>query len=121
MKCIIKTNTNYAAWFLFLCLVLLGCSRSFAAVPVNEIHQIHVGQSAAKFDYYEDLQGELSIDRVRALDEASWLQVTDENASFGFSQSTYWLRLDIVNREQQTLNLILDVASTVRFCFVLCI
>ncbi|MCG4455311.1 EAL domain-containing protein [Pseudomonas sp. MMS21-TM103] len=63
----------------------------------------------AYFQFWEDVAGEASIDQVVALADERWTLVPNGSATFGLTESAYWLRFDVRNQTQLNLNLIAEL------------
>ena len=63
----------------------------------------------AHFQFWEDPSGEASIDQVANLAEEQWALIANGSATFGLTQSAYWLRFAISNQTPLNLNLIAEL------------
>ena len=63
----------------------------------------------AHFQFWEDPSGEASIDQVANLAEEQWALIANGSATFGLTQSAYWLRFSISNHTPLNLNLIAEL------------
>lgn len=88
---------------LLTCLSLSALARSepieITSAPTDEAH----------FQYWEDAAGEASIDQVVSLAEERWTLEPNGSATFGLTQSAYWLRFAVRNQTQLNLNLIAEL------------
>nr|WP_238597155.1 diguanylate cyclase [Pseudomonas sp. LPH1] len=60
---------------------------------------------------WEDPGGQADFVDVRALPDAAWQAVARRDASFGYSGSTYWLRLDVHNPHNRSLGWVLLIGN----------
>ncbi|MFC3151549.1 EAL domain-containing protein [Litoribrevibacter euphylliae] len=49
------------------------------------------------FQYLEDVNSEFNLWQAMSVDDSAWTLVNGGGGSFGFSHSTFWLRLDVKN------------------------
>lgn len=61
--------------------------------------------------FWEDPSGEASFSDIRALPDSAWQAVDRRDASFGYSGSAYWLRLDVHNPHSRSLGWVLLVGN----------
>ena len=61
------------------------------------------------FQFWEDATGEASIDQVASLTNERWALIANGSATFGLTQSAYWLRFSIKNQTPLNLNLIAEL------------
>ncbi|MEO4047411.1 EAL domain-containing protein [Pseudomonas sp. CAU 1711] len=64
----------------------------------------------AHFEFWEDVTGEASIEQVATLPDERWSLVPEGRATFGLTQSAYWLRFSVKNRTPIHQNLIAELA-----------
>lgn len=60
----------------------------------------------ARFDYFEDISGQASIEQITRLPADQWQTIATGTTTFGFTKSTYWLRYALQNQTQHGLDLI---------------
>ena len=60
---------------------------------------------------WEDPDGQADLIDVRALPDSAWRAVARRDASFGYSGSTYWLRLDVHNPHNRSLGWVLLISN----------
>jgi EAL domain-containing protein (putative c-di-GMP-specific phosphodiesterase class I)/GGDEF domain-containing protein len=88
---------------LLMCLSLSALARpkpiEITSAPTVEAH----------FQFWEDAAGEASIDQVVTLPEERWTLELNGSATFGLTQSAYWLRFAVRNQTQLNLNLIAEL------------
>jgi diguanylate cyclase (GGDEF)-like protein len=60
---------------------------------------------------WEDPDGQADFMDVRALPDSAWQAVARRDASFGYSGSTYWLRLDVHNPHNRSLGWVLLIGN----------
>ena len=118
----VVSNLVKPLFFLFLCLWVASLSlKSLAAndIPVNKYsEQTHVVD--VTFEYFEDVDsswtilellgsGSSSIDSL-ANRSLSWTKVTSGGVNFGFSHSSFWLRLKVQNDSPVSVNSVITAA-----------
>jgi EAL domain-containing protein (putative c-di-GMP-specific phosphodiesterase class I)/GGDEF domain-containing protein len=62
------------------------------------------------FQYWEDVSGRTSLDEIRSLPEDAWRVQADGRATFGITESAYWLRVPVVNQTWESLSLVAELA-----------
>lgn len=85
-------------------------------LPVwSEVLQLPAGQDrilpAPFMKYWEDPDGQAEFSTVQALPDSAWHTVERRDASFGYSSSAYWLRLDLHNPYAKTQDWILLIGN----------
>ncbi len=60
----------------------------------------------SRFEYFEDLSGQLTLDDVLSLQATQWQTIPDGVTTFGFRKTPYWLRFSIRNETTHGLDLI---------------
>jgi diguanylate cyclase len=60
--------------------------------------------------YYEDKTGRYSIDDIRNLSNQQWRQQANRQVSFGYSSSSFWVKLSLENTHNSKLDRLLEVA-----------
>ena len=73
-------------------LLTLLASASQAATPMPP-----PADEALTVSYYEDAAGQLSAEQVLALPAAAWRQAGSTHASFGYTRSVYWFRVELAS------------------------
>ncbi len=87
---------------------LLGGSVQAAPVSVNYEVKSYLLQGSV--EYFEDPSGLISVDALRQSSNAEHWKMADESRlNFGFSQSTYWFRITMVNQNDKESRLLLEV------------
>jgi hypothetical protein len=94
---------HLVAVILFTCLSLSALAQpepiKITPAPTIEAH----------FQFWEDAAGDASIDQVISLAEERWTLEPNGSATFGLTQSAYWLRFEVSNQTQRNLNLIAEL------------
>lgn len=74
----------------FVCLHVAAASSApqVVSLPPDALPYNVSGQ----FEFLVDTNGELDIDSAQALSDEAWQPIVATNASFGFSEATYWFR-----------------------------
>lgn len=100
-----------------LCLVLFFPSvshgkstQSLNSIPVNFLSSKSAFPLEPEFQVFEDSGNEYSFQSVQAIPAGQWQHMTSEQASFGFTQSPFWLRTVVLNDSDRVMNLILEIA-----------
>ena len=89
----------YLLFALLLFLTPLACTAE-ALLDAPDL-RLSLGQYAS---YHEDVDGQLTLDQVRALPDGAFRPVTKTHANFGKSQSAWWLRVTLDNRQSEALS-----------------
>jgi len=69
------------------------CWANSLPLPIGQTQT----QPGPYMEFWEDPSGQADFASVRALPDTAWQAVARRDASFGYSGSTYWLRLDVHN------------------------
>jgi EAL domain-containing protein (putative c-di-GMP-specific phosphodiesterase class I)/GGDEF domain-containing protein len=85
-------------------------SASSAALPINALDKSSLSNGNAQFEYFEDVDKSHDFDSASTLPDERWSKAQGGSASFGFSHSQFWLRLNIINTEIKTRNLVFELA-----------
>ncbi|EMP54865.1 diguanylate cyclase/phosphodiesterase [Marinobacter santoriniensis NKSG1] len=102
-------NLQRVLRFLALLSLLAVCSTASGNdIEVNEVTPST--PISAHFQYWEDPRGGATIDDVRQLPPSQWQNNESGNATFGMTESAYWLRFPVSNRSSERLNLIAELA-----------
>ncbi|WP_203142776.1 EAL domain-containing protein [Marinobacter mangrovi] len=64
----------------------------------------------AHFQYWEDPDGQATMDQVRALPDDQWQTNPTDSATFGITESAYWLRFAVRNQTPERVNLIAEIS-----------
>jgi len=85
-------------------------SRAPINIDVYDEGTINLG---SKLEYFEDIDGELSLAEVRRLEKHSWMPSDSETPNFGYTDSSYWFRFRLNNKVpccgEQTENKIIAI------------
>jgi signal transduction histidine kinase/CheY-like chemotaxis protein len=73
----------------------------------NATEQLTLGRHLV---YLRDEDATLSLERLRALPEESWLPSSEDNPNFGLDQPTHWLRFNLKTQLAHTSPFILEIA-----------
>lgn len=84
--------------FSCLVVVLVACLSLNALAQPSPIEITPAPKIQAHFQFWEDVTGEAVIDHVAALPDERWALVPDGRATFGLTQSAYWLRFTLNNQ-----------------------
>lgn len=96
--------------WLIAAFTMLYASVSHAGLPINSINTTSLPGANAQFEYFEDIDVAYDFERIIALPDEHWLKAEEGHTSFGFSDSQFWLRLNIINAAINTNNLVLEIA-----------
>lgn len=78
-------------------------------VPVNRVTQDSTFPVAPDFQVYQDNDNELSLATIDSLSDDKWQNMTPEKASFGFTESPFWIRTRIHNQSDKVENFIIEL------------
>ncbi len=95
-------------WFVVF-LTVFYATTSNAGLPVNVLAEETELDAKVKFDYFEDADKSKNLDSIVNLIDEKWITVEEGDASFGFSTSQFWLRLNIKNAESKTNNMVFEI------------
>lgn len=79
---------------LFFTILTVIYSFDAQATPVVKLKVLQSYSLGSMVEYFEDHSGQLDIISVRTQPESAWQKSFMTKPSFGFSQSTYWFRID---------------------------
>lgn len=96
--------------YLLAAFVLLYVSDLRASMPINSVNETSLSNASVQFEYFEDTDKKYNFENIVKLPDEHWLKTEKNNASFGFSHSQIWLRLNINNADIKTKNLVFEVA-----------
>ncbi len=97
-----------------LCLFFVLCSASVNAqnLSITKVNFIQESINlSSSIQYLEDPKKQWQINDI--VQHTSWQQITKSSLNFGFSDSAYWLRVQVRNANTKELNLILNSRSEV--------
>jgi EAL domain-containing protein (putative c-di-GMP-specific phosphodiesterase class I)/GGDEF domain-containing protein len=94
---------------LFLLSISLVNAQSNDAQNSLQRHATNLS-SELEFEYFEASQKRLELEEVTKLPDESWRYVKQNDATFGFSQSQFWLRVTIENKQLTTQNIVFELA-----------
>ena len=108
----VPTKSTFGIW-LPLSIIMFWASLLFSfevqAAPTLQLnstqHQYHLDEY---IEYFEDKSGQLDVLSIRQQPETAWKKPADPGISFGFSDSAYWLRINIEMSEPQSWVLEID-------------
>ncbi len=89
--------------------ILVACLSLGALAQPEPIEITPASEIQSHFQFWEDATGEASIDQVASLPDERWALVPDGSATFGLTQSAYWLRFAISNQTPLNLQLIAEL------------
>jgi len=90
--------------------VLLACLSLNAWSKPGPIEITPASPIQAHFEFWEDVTGEASLEHVASLPDERWSLVPEGRATFGLTQSAYWLRFSVRNPTPIHQNLIAELA-----------
>lgn len=94
---------------LLFILTIFFTSSAEASPPVNYHDKNSDTNFTVEFEYFEDTEKALDLDNISKLPDYRWSKAEGGSASFGFSSSQFWLRLNINNAEDITKNLVFEI------------
>ena len=90
--------------------VLLACLCLNAWSKPGPIEITPASPIQAHFEFWEDVTGAASLEHVASLPDERWSLVPEGRATFGLTQSAYWLRFSVRNPTPIHQNLIAELA-----------
>lgn len=103
-----RTNVFYFVPLLFL-IVFSVIAEDDSAPEIQEKFTANYSFDL-EFEYLEDKEKSLSFPHISDLPEERWRWVKQSDATFGFSQSIFWLRVDVENKKPTTQNFVFELA-----------
>lgn len=89
--------------------ILVACLSLRALAQPEPIEVTSASHIQAHFQFWEDTTGAALIDQVIVLPDERWSPVPTGSATFGLTQSAYWLRFAVRNQTQLNLHLIAEL------------
>lgn len=89
--------------------LLLACLSFNTWAQPEPIEITAASNIQAHFQFWEDASGQASIDQVVNLEDDHWALIPNGSATFGLTQSAYWLRFSLKNQTPLNLNLITEL------------
>ncbi len=83
-------------WRIVIFLLLLGFGSASSAAAVNALSPADTGADL-QFVFLEDVVGTLTLDQIRTKAESDWKAGDPGGPNFGFSDSAFWVRVDLHN------------------------
>jgi serine phosphatase RsbU (regulator of sigma subunit) len=100
----------FFALFFFLVLDVTGIS----AEPVELASDTRTLDMSAMVDYVEDVKGDMALRQLmNQPGGAAWVKNTKDALTFGYTDSVYWVRTELVNRETGSLSFFVEIAYPV--------
>ncbi|WP_240339450.1 EAL domain-containing protein [Marinobacter sp. BW6] len=93
-----------------LVLILVSCAFQFARADAGPITLAPDEPIESHFQYWEDTSAEATLEAVRALPASAWQARPSSKATFGITDSAYWLRLQVRNHTEHDQLLIAELA-----------
>jgi EAL domain-containing protein (putative c-di-GMP-specific phosphodiesterase class I) len=90
--------------------VVVACLSLEVLAQPGPIEITPTASIQAHFQYWEDTAGDAQIDQVVNLPDDRWSLVANGSATFGITQSAYWLRFAVRNQTPLNLNLIAELS-----------
>ncbi|GAA3934992.1 EAL domain-containing protein [Litoribacillus peritrichatus] len=91
---------------LFITPLLYAKSGELTNVFTHENQRID-----AEFDYFEDGSSALNLQQVLELSDSDWTHVESNGAHFGFSESSYWFRIQFANHLDEIATSLVELAK----------
>jgi len=95
------------------CCFLLLLVTHFAAADTVILEDGQAIQLGQQVEYYKDLDGQLSVDQVRAMPDARWSLSEQDILNFGYTSATYWLRFSLTYTGNTAERHLLEIAYPV--------
>lgn len=95
--------------FKILVAVLVACLSLRALAQPEPIEITAAPDIQAHFQFWQDASSEALIDQVLTLPNERWEAVPNGSATFGLTQSAYWIRFTLSNQTQLNQNLIAEL------------
>lgn len=96
--------------FNILVAVLVACLSLKALAQPEPIEITSAPDIQAHFQFWQDTSGAASLDQVLSLPDERWEAVANGSATFGLTQSAYWIRFTVRNHTPLNQNLIAELA-----------
>lgn len=93
-----------------LVLILASCVFQFAHADAGPITLSSDEPIESHFQYWEDTGANATLADVRALPDSAWQARPSSTATFGITDSAYWLRVQVQNQTDQDQLLIAELA-----------
>lgn len=93
-----------------LVLILASCVFQFAHADAGPITLASDAPIESQFQYWEDPGAEATLAHVRALPDSAWQTRPSGKATFGITDSAYWLRVQVRNQTDHDQLLIAELA-----------
>ncbi len=104
------SRTLFTSTFLGIILLLSSSFSLGNSLPVNRFQDSSLMMINAEFQYLEDAERSLSLKEVREFSNEQWTTVESGSASLGFTQSQFWVRLNVLNALEGTKNFAVELA-----------
>ena len=91
-------------------LILVSSAFQLAQADADPIILVSDAPIGSHFQYWEDAGAEATLSDVRALPESSWQARPSGKATFGITDSAYWLRVQVRNQTDGDQQLIADLS-----------
>lgn len=93
-----------------LVLILASCVFQFAHADAGPITLAAGEPIKSHFQYWEDTDADATLADVRALPDSAWQARPSSKATFGITDSAYWLRFQVRNQTDRDQLLIAELA-----------
>ncbi|XOV81166.1 MAG: EAL domain-containing protein [Aestuariibacter sp.] len=92
-----------------LCLPLIIAFFATATTPVNHISVNESYPVNPEFQVLEDNANQFIFETIAQAPVERWRDMSSERASFGFTESSFWLRTSISNHNERVSNFVLEL------------
>lgn len=99
-----------ARWFIWFALVAGGIHAQEAVVEVDSTFKAWLLTSEVRIFQAPDAQS-LSADAIQRLPDSAFRKASSPNFLFGLSETSYWLKFNIVNHDAKRRQLLLELAN----------
>lgn len=93
-----------------LVLILVSCVVQLAHANASQIILAPNEPVASHFEYWEDTGADATLEDVRSLPDSAWQARPSGKATFGITDSAYWLRMHVRNQTDHDQTLIAELA-----------
>lgn len=89
--------------------MLCVCAGQFAQAAGEPVVISGDVPADSHFEYWQDTEADANIADVLALPESAWQAEASGKATFGITHSAYWLKVPVLNRSSDAINLVAEL------------